>query len=493
MNYCSPEKAGISSEKVLEFFDRLDAKKLSTHSVVMARGDEIFAECYYKPFDKDFKHRMYSVSKTFVSVAVGFCVQDGLISLDDKMIKYFPEYVEDTPDKKICSATIRDMLKMESSVENEGVWWFGTGTKDRIECYFRVNGDKYPGTLFRYDSPGSYMLGVIVEKVTGKKFLKYLQEKVLDDIGFSKDAYCLEAPGGYSFGDSGVMCTTKDLLLFARFVLNKGTWKGKRYLNEEYLTEATTTSVANDVSAYGFELCNAHGYGYQIWGAPNGCFAMLGMGVQVALCDPKHDFVFAINSDNQGNPLAYEPVFEALYGSVIANLEDSPLPENEEARKMLESSLAKKELFFLNGEKESDFSSEINGKTFVCDPNRMGFKWLRFEFGESCGTLHYENTQGVKAIKFGFGYNEFQKFPQENYSDMIATYPEAGHMYDCACSADWQEEKKLRLRVQIIDKYFGNLAMVFGFADADTLSARFYKVAEAFLNEYEGLMNAKSV
>jgi len=250
-------------------------------------------------------------------------------------------------------------------------------------------------------------------------------------------------------------------------------------------------SAANN--PYGFGVCNGHGYGYQIWGAPNGCFAMLGMGVQVALCDPEHDFVFAINSDNQGDPREYEPMFEALYGSIIENLEDSPLPENKEAYGKLKEELAKKELFFLDGEKESAFASEINKKTFVCDPNRMGFKWLRFEFEKDCGTLHYENAQGVKALKFGFGHNEFEKFPQENYSDIIATYPEPGHMYDCACSADWQEEKKLRLRVQIIDKYFGNLAMIFGFTDENRLTARFYKVAEAFLDEYDGLLNAKSI
>ncbi|MBR3715163.1 MAG: serine hydrolase [Clostridia bacterium] len=493
MNYCTPEKAGIPSEKVLEFFTRLDAKKLSTHSVVMARGNSIFAEGYYKPFDKDFKHRMYSVSKTFVSVAIGFCEQDGLISLDDKLIKYFPEYVSDNSAHKMSYVTIREMLNMTTALEFEGSWWFGTGTKDRVECYFRANGDKYPGTLFCYDSPGSFMLGVIVEKVTGKKFLKYLQEKVLDDIGFSKDAYCLEAPGGHSFGDSGVMCTTKDLLLFARFVLNKGVWNGKRYLNEKYLTDATTMSVANNIDVYGFELFNGHGYGYQIWGMPHGCFAMLGMGGQIAFCDPKHDFVFAINSDNQGNTLEYEPIFEALYGSIIANLGDSSLPENEKAYKKLTDELAEKELFFLGGEKDSEFASKIDRKTFTCDTNRMGFKWFRFEFGENFGTLHYENAQGVKAIKFGFGRNEIQKFPQENYSDMIATYPEPGHKYECACSADWQSERQIRIRVQIIDKYFGNLAMIFAFKDADHVTARFHKVAEAFLDEYNGIMTARSV
>ena len=68
--------------------------------------------------------------------------------------------------------------------------------------------------------------------------------------------------------------------------------------------------------------------------------------------------------------------------------------------------------------------------------------------------------------------------------------PEKGHKYDAAFSADWPEERKLRIRVQIIDKYFGNLAIVFGFRDENTVSVRMSKKAEAFLDEYEGVMNA---
>ncbi|MBQ7901190.1 MAG: serine hydrolase, partial [Clostridia bacterium] len=88
----TPEEAGISSKRVLEFIKTLDSYKLRTHSIIMARGDKIFAEGYYAPFDKDFKHRMYSVSKSFVAMAVGLAEQEGLLSLDDRFMDYFPEY-----------------------------------------------------------------------------------------------------------------------------------------------------------------------------------------------------------------------------------------------------------------------------------------------------------------------------------------------------------------------------------------------------------------
>ncbi len=487
MQFCTPEQAGISSAHILNFYRELEAYHLSTHAVILERGDKIFSECYYAPFDKDFKHRMYSCSKSFVSVAIGFCEQDGLLSLDDPMAKYFPEYLA-AQGAHTPISTVREMLQMQTTQEH-GVNWFRQRPEDRTAVYFQTEQQKYPGTLFKYDSSGSYMLGVIVEKLTGKPFLEYLKDKVLREIGFSEDAYCIGVPGGHSFGDSGVMCTARDLLRFARFVLNGGTYNGKRYLNKEYLDAATDLCVCN--YDYGFANHATYGYGYQFWGAPRGCFAMFGMGNQIACCDPVHDFIFIINSDNQGNDHNYEQIFEALTRNILDRFDDSRVLVSDLASQTaLAEHTATRKLYFLPGRRHSDFADKITGRIFISDENPMGIKWFRLDFAGDRGRFTYENAQGEKCFDFGFGHNVFGKFPEEGYSDLVATVPAPGNRYDAAFSADWAEEKKLRIRVQIIDKYFGNLAIVFGFRDADTVSVRMTKKAEAFLEEYSGVMSA---
>ena len=67
----TPEKAGISSRAVAEYISLLERYNTSTHGLVMMKGDKIFAENYWAPFNKDFCHRMYSQTKSFVSVAIG--------------------------------------------------------------------------------------------------------------------------------------------------------------------------------------------------------------------------------------------------------------------------------------------------------------------------------------------------------------------------------------------------------------------------------------
>lgn len=483
----TPEQAGISSKHVLKFFKTLEDYNFCTHDIIMARGGDIFAEGYYAPFHKDFKHRMYSVSKSFVGVAVGLAAEDGLLDLDDPLVKYFPEYVNENTNDKMKELTIRDMLMMKTSQAKQE-YWFTSGTDDRCEVYFRSPGTNIAGTTWFYDSSGSFILGALVEKLTGKPFMEYMKERFLIKGGFSEDAYCLKCPGGCSFGDSGVMCTARDLLVFARFVMDGGVIDGVRYMNEEYLTEATKKQGSNGHD--GSVSYGTYGYGYQIWKTRNDGFAFVGMGDQFAICDREKDFIFIINSDNQGHsPSTRAILYHILYEYIIDNLGEAQ-EEDPKAWAELDAYISNLKLFCLKDSLTSPCAEKINGKTYILENNPMNIEYVHFDMQGDKGVLTYKNAQGEKQLPFGFGHNEFAKFPEEGYSDMVATIPEPGNMYDCAVSADWPEENKLRLKVQIIDKYFGQMSMEFGFKD-DRVGIYMQKTAEAFLNEYTGYAMGK--
>ncbi len=121
----TPEQAGISSSHVLNFIKELDQNGLFTHSIIMARGDKIFSEVYYRPFDKDFKYRMYSVTKSFVGVAVGLAIEDGLLSLDDKFVKFFPEYLNENTTDYLREATSRLVENSEMGIYGYDSFGYG--------------------------------------------------------------------------------------------------------------------------------------------------------------------------------------------------------------------------------------------------------------------------------------------------------------------------------------------------------------------------------
>jgi hypothetical protein len=123
-----------------------------------------------------------------------------------------------------------------------------------------------------------------------------------------------------------------------------------------------------------------------------------------------------------------------------------------------------------------------NNSNHISITTKSGFQMFAFSYAKQSYQLL---SDGEKELVFGLGCNEFGKFPEEGYSDTVTTEYVPGHYYDCACSADWIEEKKLRIYVQIIDKYFGNACLIFSFKDAG-VTVLMTKNAENFLTEYDG-------
>lgn len=466
----------------------LEQNHFSTHNLILIRGDKIFYENYWAPFTPDFLHRMYSVTKSFVSLAIGFLEQDGLIDLDDKIVKYFPKETENEHGENLHRQTIRHMLKMSTSIVKDA-YWFHYRDTDRVEYYFEGSERKsrVPGLFFEYDSNGSFILGALVERVTGKLLTEYLWEKLFSKIGVSKEAYCLKCPGGHSWGDSALLCTPRDLALTARFVMNKGKWDGEQILNEKYLTEATSVQIYNNEMEV--NESNTQGYGYQFWMCPQGGFYFNGMGCQYGVCVPEKDMIMIYNADNQGRQNTYR-IINGFYDMIVNTASDSALDQNNEAFSSLEQYSKELKLATALGKETVPFMQECNGRKYVLEKNPMGIKWFMLKFDGTQGHFLYENEQGEKDLVFGLGYNEFGLFPQEGYSDELGGAFEKGHYYKCASSAGWVEEKKLNIRVQIIDKYFGNLNIYVGFEGEDTV-VWMWKCAEDFLEEYNGFANGR--
>ncbi len=483
MNYARPEEVGIKSSSIKKYIEVLEKNNLSTHDLIIMRHGKVVFEKYWAPFDKDFLHRMYSVTKSFVSLAIGFAEQDGLLNLDDKIEKYFPKELENQPDENMKNQTIRHMLKMSTAKPGED--WFSARYPDRVEFYFK-NGryeSRPSGSIYEYDSSGSFVMGALVERLTGKTLMEYLREKCLDKIGFSKEAYMLKCPGGHSWGDSALICKPTDLLKAAQFCMNKGKWNGEQLLNEKYMTEATTKQIDNNTLC--INNADSQGYGYQFWMSYDNSFFFNGMGCQFALCIPDKDIIMVYNGDNQGIVVAKKVILDNFFNLISRPASDDVLPENDAEYRELVDYADRLKLFAAKGDKHNDFEKEINNVTYKMTKNPMGISKMKLSFGEDSGTLYYTNEQGDKEIKFGLCRNEFVPFPQEGYSDEIGSQ-KGNRLYDCAASGAWVGERQFFISVQIIDTYFGRLNINIGFDENRNIGVFMNKTAEDFLNEYQG-------
>ena len=482
MKYATPESCGISTADIKYYVDMLEADGLATHSLIIARGDNIIFEKYWEPFDRDFKHRLYSVTKSFASLAIGFAEQDGLISLDDEISRYFPEECKSAPDDYARHQTVRDMLMMRSAYPNSRSW-FNLSPDDRVLNYFADNrGSYYPsGSLFRYDSTGSFILGSLVERVTGRDIIDYLNEKLFSKIGV-EGAYTLKCPGGHSWMDSALLMRPIDLMKTARFVLSGGKWNGEQILNENYVKTATSNLVPT--TNYGERCTEGHGYGYQIWRTKHNSFFFNGMGCQLAVCNPDKDLILVYNSDNQGNPIAKAIIMNGFFDIIHRNAKDTPLPE------YTGEPIGDLKLFACSGSYDSPVSDNVIGKRYVLSSNPMGIEYFTLDISGDEGSFTYKNNSGEKSILFGMNKNVFSKFPEEGYSDEIGSKSAPGHKYDSAASAAWICDNTLLIRVQVIDKYFGNMSVALSFV-GDEVAVRMMKNAENFLGGYDGYAKGK--
>ena len=268
LEHAAPESLGIPSRAIIGFLDELAALCFPMHSILLARHGKLAAEGYCPPFDAGRRHRMYSVSKSFTSVAVGLLIGEGKLHLDDRAADFFPEYLPDHPHPYILEATIRHLLMMATFNE---VSAYNFQTPNFVRAFFDNRFAKHkPGTVFRYDTAATNTLCAIVEKLTGKRMVEYMRP-LFDEIGVSKDICSLETPEGGSWTGSGILATPRDLMRFGLLCLNRGAWDGRQLVSREYMTAATSWQIDTTVARN--NQGPSDGYGYQFWMLGDGGFA----------------------------------------------------------------------------------------------------------------------------------------------------------------------------------------------------------------------------
>lgn len=475
---CTPEEAGIPSSAIIRYLNALKRQRVCLHSLLIIRNDKIAYEANWAPMKSTELHRMYSVSKSFVSVAVGMLQDEGKISIDDKIIDYFPEYQSENLHPYHRNATIKDMLKMSSLFDDQP--YDGAKDTDWISTFFHTKPQHESGSIMCYDTMATVLCTAIVERVTGQKILDYMRPKFLNPIGFSQDAWCVETPCGLSWAGSGIMCSVRDLAKFANVVMHYGQFEGKQILPSDYLREATSYQISNFVNKATIQ----EGYGYQFWRTSENGFGCFGMGSQIAICLPDKDMVIAMTGDTQEMETRQYAAYHLFFDLVYPEIKDEPVSKETDSANALIEMTSQLSLQNAPGEAVHPVMNLIHHKQYVMDDNPLHWKSVRFDFHDDEGILTYVNDRGEKQIRFGLGKQVITSFPETHYSGYKISVP-IQREYRCAVSAGWDIPGTLTLVCYIIDDYFGTLKMNFSFKE-ESMTMYASKVAEWFLDDYQG-------
>lgn len=478
-----PEEAGVSSHWIERFIDTIEENNFCLHSCIMMKNQKVIFETYWEPVVQDELHRLYSATKSFVSIAIGLLIDKGLLSFEDKIIKFFPDLIDANKlHPYVAEATVRDLLRMATPFSEPTYGDPDISGKDWLASYFSTPANHPSGTIYNYDSCGSYVLGAIVKRITGKHFYEFLREEMLDEMGFNKESRCLLGPDKESWAGSGCLVSTRDFAKFALMLLNKGKWNGRQMISEAYVTAATTKQVDNNTDG---EKDPWHcGYGYQFWIFKDGAFCMLGASSQIAICVPKYDFIFVCTADTLGrHGSGYDRIFSALWKEIVDKLGGGPI-EDMSAYERLTKRCSNLKIAPVCGKPHSDSVNEINDVTFKMHDNPMQISELSLHLEENCGRLHYRNSRGDKEIVFGIGECISDTFPETHFHGEILG-ESVNREFRSVNSGAWVEENKFVIRCDIIDMYVGNLTITLCFK-GDEVALSMYKNAQFFLKEYDG-------
>ena len=255
----SPEAVGVSSAVVARFLHGMEAEGVNIHSFMVLRHGKVAAECYRAPFTAETPHAMYSVSKSFTSTALGIAVGEGLLSPDDKVRDFFPEFTEHRRDKYLDLLTVRHLIGMQSG-KNPGI--LSDKTKGRwIKDFFDAPWTEKPGTKYRYISENTFMVCAILTRVAGMSVIEYLTPRLFEPLGidvpfWETDNYGVEA-GGW-----GLYVTAEDLMKLMLCYHQGGVYNGKQVIPADWVSLATANLTDN---GYNTQPDFRVGYGLGFW------------------------------------------------------------------------------------------------------------------------------------------------------------------------------------------------------------------------------------
>lgn len=290
------------NDLLLDFRIAVMEQNLGLYGIVIRRHGEIIAEHRWRADDKV---QLYSVSKTFTSMAVGIAMNEGYFKLSDKVVDFFPELVPEDPDQKMLKMTVKNLLSMgtgHSCCPIIKAFSSGLEPANWVKVFFDTPLIYEPGTHFEYNNGATYMLSAIIRRKTGMNTRDYLIPRIFAPLQIFNPQWEI-CPEGVTKGFMGLYLTTEKLSRFGQLLLSHGEWNGKQLIPAEYIDEATKSQIDNsDFNSNWATADNRKGYGYQIWMSsyPNS-YRMEGLYGQYSICFPEKAAVVTITSHQEGN------------------------------------------------------------------------------------------------------------------------------------------------------------------------------------------------
>lgn len=395
----TPEAEGVSAAAIDSFITAIGQSKNEFHSFMFLRHGKVIAEGWWDPYKPNLRHTLYSTSKSFTSTAVGFAVSEHRLSVDDKVIKFFPNSLPDTVTPWLAQLTVKNLLTMSVGMAPDPTSVIPFTTTDWPKAFLATPIKNEPGTKFLYNSMATFMLSAIVQKVTGQTVLEYLKPRLFVPLGISGEDWEVNTQG-INTGGWGLRLKTEDMAKLGQLYVQKGKWNGVQLLPEAWVNEATTFKIDQAPGEPQSRKDSSdwkQGYCYQFWRCRHNAFRADGAFGQYIIVMPDQDAVIAITSETAN----MQDELNLVWKYLLPAMQPQALPANTTADASLSQHLAALKLPPLPASGAGDTATAH--QTFKLKPNKLYIGGFRFEFKNgNCSALFLEGN-GIYKVDFGMG------------------------------------------------------------------------------------------
>lgn len=391
----TPEAQGVASSSILAFIDAIEAAEIALHSFVLVRHGKTIARGWWSPYAAELPHVLFSLSKSFASTAVGLAVAEGLLSVTDRVIDFFPGELPAQVDENLAAMTVHHLLSMNTGHDHDTTPYLQQQMEGNwVKGFLARPVAHRPGTKFLYNSGASYMLSAIVQKLTGQTLLDYLTPRLFAPLGI-EGATWESCPRGVNVGGWGLKLKTDDIAKFGQLYLQKGCWQDNQLLAPEWVAAATSKQSRNDPAE---NPDWEQGYGYQFWRCRHDAYRGDGAFGQYCVVMPDQDAVVAITSGIRN----MQPVLDLVWQHLLPAMQSAPLEANVADQAALTERLASLRLRPQSGAATSYMAEMVSGKRYVFAPNEDKIESVQLDFkGENC-RLTLRDERGEHHIPCGY-------------------------------------------------------------------------------------------
>ncbi|MEO7600521.1 MAG: serine hydrolase domain-containing protein [Opitutus sp.] len=398
----TPEAEGVSSEAILRFVDQAEARVDAIHSFMLVRHGRVVAEGWWSPYAADEPHVMFSLSKSFTSTGVGLAIAEGKLSLDDPILNFFPDESPASPSQNLKAMRVRDLLSMSTGHHESDISSFPFGSKESlVKAFLALPVAHKPGTHFVYNTPASYMLSAIVQKVSGQPLLEYLGPRLFQPLGIEGATWEASAQG-VSMGGFGLKVRTEDIARFGQLDLQKGEWNGRPLMPASWVEAATARQTSNGSNP---DSDWDQGYGYHFWRTRHGFYRGDGAFGQFCIVMPQYDAVVAITSGTRD----MGRVMNLIWDLLLPGIQPGALPSDPAAQQKLAGRLSHLTLAYPIGEATSPTLDKVVGRRYRFGPNAAKIESLAVEKGSADGELSFIATVAGVEVRIAAAHHAWKK------------------------------------------------------------------------------------